>query len=376
MSVQEWVEAHRDEMLADLERYVSIETPSDDKASLDLGLSWVDGWLRERLGEPTAVQEIDGGASGDVRVYDYAGPGEPVLLLCHYDTVWSLGTLADWPFAVDGDRVTGPGVFDMKAGLVQAVWALCALDAAGLARPAFRLVLNGDEETGSRASRSVIEAAASGTKAALVFEASADGAVKTARKGVGIFRIAVNGVEAHAGLDPGKGASAIDELARVVLTLHGLTDLAAGTTLNVGVIEGGTRGNVTAGRALGEVDIRVRTAAEIDRIDAALAALRPNDPRATLTVEGAWNRPVMERSAQTAELFALAKGIAAELGIELRECSVGGASDGNFVAALGVGVLDGFGAVGDGAHARHEHISIAGMLERTALAAAVLRALA
>jgi glutamate carboxypeptidase len=375
VTVKDWVDAHRDEMLADLERYVSIETPSDDKPSLEAGLSWLDGWVRERLGEPTAVQEIDGREHGDMRVYDYAGAGGPVLLLCHYDTVWSLGTLADWPFRIDGDQVTGPGVFDMKSGLVQAVWALRALDASGLPRPAFRLVLNGDEEIGSPASRPVIEHAAEGTKAALVFEASAGGAVKTARKGVGIFGITVNGVEAHAGLDPGKGVSAIDELARAVLTLHGLTDLAAGTTVNVGVIEGGTRGNVTAGRAHGVFDIRVRSAAEAERIDAALARLRPNDPRATLTIDGGWNRPVMERSARTAELFELAKGLAAELGVGLSECSVGGASDGNFVAALGLPVLDGFGAVGDGAHARHEHISVAGMLERTALAARVLHAL-
>jgi glutamate carboxypeptidase len=154
--------------------------------------------------------------------------------------------------------------------------------------------------------------------------------------------VTANGVEAHAGLDPGKGASAIDELARVVLALHGLTDTAAGTTVNVGVVMGGTRGNVTAGQARGEVDIRVSSAAEAARIDDELAALRANDPRATLTVDGGWNRPAMERSERTAELFELTKGLAGQLGVELRECSVGGASDSNFVAALGLPVLDGF----------------------------------
>ncbi|WP_191984059.1 M20 family metallopeptidase [Amycolatopsis eburnea] len=374
--LHEWVRAHRDDLLADLAAYVGIETPSDDKSALDRGLSWVDGWLRDRLGAPENVQDVDGGPYGDIKVYDFAGIGEPVLLLCHYDTVWPLGTLAEWPFTVDGDRATGPGIFDMKSGLVHAVWALRALDAAGLPRPAVRLVLNGDEEIGSPASRPVIEAAAAGTRATLVFEASAGGAVKTARKGVGIFRVRATGVEAHAGLDPAKGASAIDELARAVLALHGLSDPDAGTTVNVGVIEGGTRSNVIAGAASGEVDVRVSTAAEAARVDAALAALKAHDPRAALTVEGGWNRPVMERSAAIAKVYELAREEAAQLGVTLRECSVGGASDGNFVAALGHPVLDGFGAVGDGAHARHEHISVEGMLERTALAAAVLHRLA
>ena len=374
-ALHEWVRAHRDELLADVAAYVGIETPSDDKECLTRGLSWVDGWLCERLGSPSSVRDVDGGVHGDIKVYDFPGSGSPVLVLAHYDTVWPLGTLADWPFTVDGDRATGPGIFDMKSGLVHAVWALRALDAAGLPRPAVRLVLNGDEEIGSPASRPVIEEAAAGTRATLVFEASADGAVKTARKGVGLFKVRTTGVEAHAGLDPAKGASAIDELARAVLALHGLSDPAAGTTVNVGVISGGTRQNVIAGAASGEIDVRVSSATEAARIDASVAALTAHDPRATVTVEGGWNRPVMERSSAIAELYELAREQAAELGVTLRECSVGGASDGNFVAALGHPVLDGFGAVGDGAHARHEHISVEGMVERTALAAAVLHRL-
>lgn len=374
--LHEWVRTHRDELLDDLATYVGIETPSDDKAALITGLSWLDGWLRERLGTPDNVRDVDGGRYGDIKVYNFPGAGEPVLLLCHYDTVWPLGTLAGWPFTVDGDRATGPGIFDMKSGLVHAVWALRALDAAGLPRPAVRLVLNGDEEIGSPASRPVIEEAATGTRATLVFEASADGAVKTARKGVGLFQVHTTGVEAHAGLDPTKGASAIDELARAILALHGLSDPAAGTTVNVGVITGGSRQNVIAGAASGEIDVRVSSAAEAARIDAGLAALSAHDPRATVEVTGGWNRPVMERSEPIARLYELAREEAAKLGVTLRECSVGGASDGNFVAALGHPVLDGFGAVGDGAHARHEHISVEGMLERTALAAAVLHRLA
>jgi glutamate carboxypeptidase len=373
--LHEWVRAHREDLLEDLATYVGIETPSDDKSALDRGLSWVDSWLRERLGAPENIRDVDGGKHGDIKVYNFAGVGEPVLLLCHYDTVWPLGTLADWPFTVDGDRATGPGIFDMKSGLVHAVWALRALDAAGLPRPAVRLVLNGDEEIGSPASRPVIEEAAAGTRATLVFEASADGAVKTARKGVGLFKVHTTGVEAHAGLDPAKGASAIDELARAVLALHALSSPDAGTTVNVGVISGGTRQNVIAGAASGEIDVRVSSAAEASRINAGLAALAAHDPRATVKVEGGWNRPVMERSESIAGLYELAREEAAKLDVTLRECSVGGASDGNFAAALGHPVLDGFGAVGDGAHARHEHISVEGMLERTALAAAVLHRL-
>ncbi|MES4887321.1 M20 family metallopeptidase [Streptomyces sp. NPDC096012] len=372
----ERVAKHRDRMLEDLARYVGLETPSDDRPLLEAGLARIDAWLRERLGEPASVRFTDGGEYGDVRVYEYPGEGPaPVLVLAHYDTVWPKGTLVDWPFGVDGDRVTGPGVFDMKAGLVQAVWALRVLAEAGLPRPPVRLVLNGDEEIGSPVSRPVIEAAAEGAGAALVFEASAGGALKTARKGVGIFRVDVTGVEAHAGLDPTRGVSAVEELARLVLQLHALTDLDAGTTVNVGVVEGGTRTNVTAGSATGHLDVRVRSQAEADRIDAALAALAPADPRVAVTVTGEWNRPVMERSEGTARLFGLARGLAEKIGLDLAECEVGGASDGNFVAALGVPVLDGFGAVGDGAHARGEHISLRGMTERTALAAALLHAL-
>ena len=374
-ALRTWVAGHRAEMLADLGAYVGRETPSSDKPRLTDTLAWLEDTLLAPLGAPARVREADGGERGDIRVRDYAGGGDPVLVLCHYDTVWPVGTIDELPFRVDGDTVTGPGVFDMKAGLIQFLWAVRALDAAGLPRPAIRLVLNGDEEVGSLSSRPVIEDAAAGARAALVFEASHQGAIKTARKGVGIFRVDVRGVEAHAGLDPTKGASAIGELARVVQTLHGLTDLDAGTSVNVGVIGGGTGTNVTAGHAYGRTDVRVRSKAEMDRIDAAFAALTPADPRIAIEVSGGWNRPVMERSAAAGELFGLAAEQAKGLGIDLEECAVGGASDGNFVAALGLPVLDGFGAVGDGAHARHEHISIEGMLDRTALAAAVLTAL-
>jgi glutamate carboxypeptidase len=210
----------------------------------------------------------------------------------------------------------------------------------------------------------------------LVFEASADGALKTSRKGVGLFDVHVRGVEAHAGLDPTAGASAIDEIARLVRTLHEATDLAEGTTVNVGVLHGGTRRNVTAAAATAGVDVRVGRLAAQDRIDELLGSLRPHDPRVEVTVQGGWNRPVMERSAAVAAMYALARRAGEHLGVDLGETSVGGASDGNFVAAMGRPVLDGLGAVGGGAHARHEHVSIAGMVERAAVAAGVMSAFA
>lgn len=377
--IRQMAEDARQQMVADLTAYIACETPSDDRAALAAGLDWVRGWIAARLGEPDASRTVDGGAMGDIAILDYAAHADgegSIAVLCHYDTVWPLGTLADWPVAIEGDRLTGPGAFDMKSGLIQAVWAIDIARRSGLPLPAIRFVLNGDEEVGSPASRAVIEEAVAGCDAALVFEASADGRLKTARKGVGIFELRVRGVEGHAGLDPDKGVSAIDEIARAVLQLHAATDLAAGTTVNVGTIHGGSRSNVTAGSAWGMVDVRVADDAERARIDAVLSALRPKHADATIEVLGGWNRPVMERSAGIAELFARASAAAAAVGATVEETSVGGASDGNFVAALGLPVLDGLGAIGDGAHARHEWVSIDGMVERTALVAQLLGDLA
>lgn len=365
-------------MLADLRGYVEIETPSDDRAALANGLSWLDGLIAERVGPAASSSTVEGGEFGDVRLLEFDGStADPVLLLAHYDTVWPLGTLTGMPFAVDGDRITGPGVFDMKAGLVQALWAVRIAREAGLALPPIRLLLTGDEEIGSPVSRPVIEKAAVGARAGLVFEpAGPGGAVKTARKGVGIFRVDVDGVEAHAGLDPTAGASAVDELARLVLDLHAAADLDAGTSVNVGVVGGGSRTNVTAGHAWGEFDVRVSSAAEIARVERVLDGVTARHPDAAVRVTGEWNRPVMERTPQTAGLYGIATAAASGIGVDLSEIAVGGASDANFLAALGLGVLDGLGAHGGGAHARHEHALVSGLVRQTALTAAVLHALA
>src|SRR3954453_4233262 len=272
-ALRAWLAERTDALVEDLLAYVGLETPSDDKILLSAGLAHLERWLGERWGVPAARRHHRSPDHGDVVVLDYPGAGGPLTLLAHYDTVWSAGTLAGWPVRVAGARIIGPGVFDMKAGLVQAVWAVRALRAAGLPTPALRLVLTGDEEVGSPFSRPLIEAASTGAAAVLVFEASADGAVKTARKGVGLFTVRARGVEAHAGLEPGRGASAIDEIARAVRTLHDATDLAEGTTVNVGVLSGGTRANVVAGSAEASIDVRVASMAARDRIDAVLESL-------------------------------------------------------------------------------------------------------
>jgi glutamate carboxypeptidase len=374
-NVRAWLNGQQERMLADLDLYVNQESSSDDLSSLDTCLAWLRGWLDSSLGEPSAEELLPRNDTGDVLIRRYPGSGDPVLLLAHYDTVWPTGTLPGWPFTVDGDRISGPGVFDMKAGLVQLVWALRALDALGLPRPPLTLLLNGDEETGSLASSDVIVAEARKSRLALVFEASAGGALKTARKGVGLFTVTITGEEGHAGLDPTAGASAVGELAHQILRLHALTALDAGTSVNVGVVEGGTRANVTAGSAVARLDVRVANDAERKRIEDELLALRPVNPRCRIEVTGEWNRPVFERTPEVVSLFDLARGCAESLGFELRETAVGGASDGNFVQAAGIPVLDGLGAVGDGAHARTEHATVSGMLERSALTALLLTAL-
>lgn len=368
-----------DAMIADLTEFIEHETPSDNRELLSKGFLWLQQYLHERLGAPTANQVIEDQVHGPVgvNVYDAERGGlGHVMVLCHYDTVWPEGTLRHWPVMVEGDRLTGPGCFDMKAGLVQFVWAVRAAREAGDPLPKISLVLTGDEETGSYASRRTIKQVALEADVALVFEASADSSVKTARKGVGMYTIEVHGVEAHAGLDPERGVSAIDELARVIRTLHEAADLTRGTSVNVGVIRGGSRGNVTAGHALAEVDVRVSSDSEARRIEQLLGSLVPHHPDARIVIAGEWNRPPMERTRGVAELYEIARNEARELGFELGEVSVGGVSDGNYAAAMGVPVLDGLGAVGDGAHARDEWVSLSGIVERAALAARVLSRLA
>ncbi|TXL85298.1 M20/M25/M40 family metallo-hydrolase [Streptomyces sp. IB2014 016-6] len=369
---------HQDGYLTDLRRLVEQESPSDEKKLLDATADLLLELLAERLGEPSRTVRHRHPELGDVVEAEYDGTvtGAVVTVVGHYDTVWPAGTITDWPFTVTGTTASGPGVFDMKAGLAQGIWALRALRDLGLPRPTVRFVFNGDEETGSVVSRPLVERATEDAVATLVLEPGGEWGVKAGRKGVGIFNLTANGLEAHAGLDPAKGASAVHGLADVIGDLVAAADPERGTTVNVGRISGGTARNVIAGEATCLVDVRVSTQDEIERIDGVLAGLATGDPRVTLTVTGGWNRPPMRPGAAGRRLFALADSVATHIRGPLAELFVGGGSDANFIAALGRPVLCGMGATGDGAHARHEHVTVADLPDRVALTAGTLLGLA
>jgi len=298
------------------------------------------------------------------------------LIVGHYDTVWPLGTLAEMPFEIDGSIVRGPGAFDMKGGLAQIVFALRAIDNLDLnisVTPC--LLLNSDEEIGSRSSRRYIEWLAKRADRALVLEPAlgAEGALKTARKGVGRYTITVLGKAAHAGLDPERGVSAILELSHVIQQLFALNDPARGVTVNVGTIDGGLRPNVVAPESRAVVDVRVATQADAERIDAAIKGLEPRLTGTVLQVEGAIGRPALEPTERNRKLWELAHDLGRQIGLELVEGTAGGGSDGN-TTSLYTATLDGLGPVGDGAHARHEQLDIDKTIERAALLALLLLA--
>lgn len=294
-----------------------------------------------------------------------------LLLVGHLDTVWPIGTLAERPFRVEQDRAFGPGIFDMKAGVMLAAFAMRAIKELGLElkRPV-TILMTCDEETGSHFSREIIEDEAKRAHAALVLEPPIPGGtIKTARKGVGEFELIIHGKPSHAGNDLRSGVSAITELAHQVLAINKLNDFERGTTVNVGVARGGVLSNVVAAEAHAYIDMRFQIVEEGERIAQTLSRLEPVLEGARLEVRGGINRPPLVRTAQTGELFEAARRLAAQIGFDLKEGSVGGGSDGNFIAALGVPVLDGLGVDGAGAHAEHEHIIISDIPRRAALLA-------
>ena len=369
---------HQHDMVADLTRLVEMESPTDNKSALD------------RLGEHLAARLQHLGAQ--VEVFPQAQAGDHLrarwesgdaegdgglLLLCHMDTVWDMGTLAERPVVIRDGRLFGPGAFDMKGGIVIALWAIRVLRGLNIMpKRRVTLLLTSDEETGSKTSRPIVEMEALQHDAVLVLEPAQppNAALKTWRKGVGAYQVRTTGVSAHAGAAHDQGVNAIEELAHQVVAIQALTDYTAGTTVNVGVVSGGTRGNVVPQSAWARVDVRVINQAEADRLDRSLRSLQPHLKGASVEVTGGINRPPMVRTAAGVSLFQEAAEIASELGFSVTETGTGGGSDGNFTAALGVPTLDGLGVVGDGGHAQHENAVISSLPERAALLAGLLRA--
>jgi glutamate carboxypeptidase len=360
-------------ILSDIEELVQFESPSGDRSLLEQ----LKGLLIDRLKMLHAsVQTEFGRPENGHIVARFAGPAErcPALVLGHYDTVWPWGTLERMPFRVESGRAFGPGILDMKAGLAIFLRVMELIENVGLAlpRPVWA-VITADEEMGSPTSRWLIEEIARECAYVLVLEPGlTNGGLKTSRKGVGRFRLDVEGKAAHAGAAPGEGRSAVVELAHQILRLDDLTNTALGTTITAGVIQGGTAANVVPARAWAEIDVRVASQDEQARINLELGGLHARTPGVLVHVTGSFNRPPMERTPGVANLFEQAQRIARELGLTITEGSTGGGSDGNFTAALGLPTLDGLGAWGGGAHADDEHIVIDSLHQRAALLAALL----
>jgi glutamate carboxypeptidase len=362
--------ANHDWLLEFIEALVAIESPSDDPAAVNRCGHELASRL-ESMG--AAITRIPSSAAGDhLRASFGSGPRQ-ILLLGHFDTVWPVGQLATMPLKRDAGRLHGPGVFDMKAGIGLASLATRAVIEQGLDGCQIVMLWTTDEEVGSTTSRALIEVEATKSDAVLVFEPSLPGgALKTSRKGVGQFELIARGVSAHAGLDPGKGVSAVRELARQIIAIDDLQDPAHGVTVTVGMIRGGTRANVVPDEARATIDARANTRADAERIARVLKSLPPQIAGARLEVKGGFDRPPLERSADVVRLFEIAKAVAADIGLTLGEGSAGGGSDGNFTAAIGVPTLDGIGAIGDGAHALHEHVEIDALVPRAAVIAGLL----
>ena len=367
-------ESRKEALVQTIREFVEVESPSDSKLAGDrMGTILVNKF--ETLGGRATLHRAE--AYADNIQIDFAGKPEvkPVLLLGHFDTVYPLGTLAKMPCHITKDRLHGPGVLDMKSGIALMFYAIEALKAwhGTLPRPV-TVFLVSDEEVGSSSSRKITEELARKSAAVLVLEPAAGGAVKTARKGVGEYLLKVEGVAAHAGLDPSKGHSAICELARQITAVSKLNNLKQGISVNPGVIRGGTRTNVIAAEAEVEMDVRIKSASQAKHLDRKIRGLKSFDKRCKLSVEGGINRFPMERTAGVAALYKKAQGISKQLDWKLEEAAVGGGSDGNFTAGIGIPTLDGLGGVGEGAHAVHEYIVISELPRRALLLAGMIEA--
>ena len=376
-AILQFMRKRRRDMLATLRDLVEHESPSSDKAAVDCCLDVVARRAEALGGRTRRHRAAEFGAPLEAEFsFQEGGRGAGrLLVLGHADTVWELGTLRRMPFRVKDGKLYGPGVFDMKSGLTCVLYAIRAIRELKLpVRKQITLLVVSDEEVGSNCSRPITERLARGCDAVLVPEppSGPQGALKTARKGVGEYRVTVHGRAAHAGLDFASGASATAELARQLVRIARFTRLRKGITVNIGVIGGGTRSNVVAEQAWAEIDVRIPRLSHQQYIEKQFSGLRPVDTRTRLEITGGLNRPPMERSTAIAGLFRKARELARPLGVDLRESMVGGGSDGNFTAALGIPTLDGLGVTGHGAHAADEHIVLEQLPVRAALLAHLL----
>ena len=371
ISLRDFCRDERPWLLETIEALVSLESPTTDKAAVDRCGRALAARLEAIGGRVSRLPRVD---RGDHLLAEFGCGASQILLLGHFDTVWPVGQLERMPLVRSNGRLHGPGVFDMKAGIAIGMLATRALLETGVSLSRRIVMLwTTDEEVGSESSRAAIEDEARRSRAVLVLEPSLPGgAVKTSRKGCGSYQLTVRGLAAHAGIEPQKGASAVQELAHQILRVKKLQDLDRGISVNVGTISGGTRTNVVAEEARAVIDVRAPTQADAARVDAAFRALKAVDDRTAVSVTGGLDRPPLERTAQVARLYEQAFEVARELGQALGEGSTGGGSDGNFTAALGVATLDGLGAVGDGAHALHEHVDIESLPDRAALVAGLI----
>jgi glutamate carboxypeptidase len=369
-----WAQAQQAAYTLMLRELVECESPSDDPAAVNRFVEL----LSDRVAPYARLKTVPGGKFGKHLLCEFPAAkrgGGQVLVLSHSDTVWPMGTLKSMPFREADGRLWGPGTLDMKGGIAIVLFAMQALRELDIPLPhKVLLQVNSDEEVGSSSSRALTEKNALASKAVYVVEPGTGltGKLKTARKGVGAYTVAVQGRAAHAGVDFGNGASAIVELARQVEKIAGFTNLERGLTVNPGVISGGTRSNVIAAEAVAHVDIRIQKLKDFAGLDRKFQSLKPFDKRCTVSVTGGLNRPPMERSAGTIALYRAAKKVARGMGLAIEESATGGGSDGNFTAALGVPTLDGLGPVGEGAHAPNESILVDRIADRIALFAGLI----
>lgn len=365
-------EARHEQTMKTLKQLVELESPSSDKGAVDALIDFLEEQINARGG---TTERISQEVFGDLLIGRFgSGDAQPLLVMTHVDTVWPVGTIERLPWRIEDGKAYGPGIFDMKASVAMLFTALDVIQDLSLEHRPVVWIINTDEEVGSPVSRPVLERLALESELVLCLEPPVppNGALKTERKGVGMFTMSVEGRASHAGADHEAGISAIEEMARQIQWLHSLTDYEAGTTVNVGVISGGTKRNVVAAHAEALIDLRVTSLAEADRIVPQILSADSKVQGTRVTVKGELNRPPMERTDAISAAFQRAREIGKTIGLDLEEASTGGGSDGNFTAAAGVPTLDGLGCNGSGGHADDEHIEVDRIDERSALLAALL----